>query len=129
MANLQSLLEEVAGQSIERLRNALHVFDRCQGFKNQISYASIGGHARFDNLSLQSGHVFLGKQALRKVPQVNASWRGEFIREFADVNIGVAVQTDVGLLVPVLPKADGRGLGDISKGVKELAGKVINITL
>ena len=63
-------------------------------------------------------------QALRKVPQVNASWRGDFIREFSDVNIGVAVQTDVGLLVPVLPNADAKGLGDISKGVKDLAGKV-----
>ncbi len=67
-------------------------------------------------------------QALRKVPQVNASWRGDYIREFTDVNIGVAVQTDVGLLVPVLPRADGKGLGDISKGVKELATKV-GITL
>ena len=63
-------------------------------------------------------------QALKKVPQVNASWRGDYIREFADVNIGVAVQTDVGLLVPVLPRADGKGLGDISKGVKDLATKV-----
>lgn len=58
------------------------------------------------------------------MPQVNASWRGEYIREFTDVNIGVAVQTDVGLLVPVLPRADGKGLGDISKGVKDLATKV-----
>ena len=63
-------------------------------------------------------------QALRKVPQVNASWRGDYIREFLDVNIGVAVQTDVGLLVPVLPAADAKGLGEISKNVKELAGKV-----
>lgn len=63
-------------------------------------------------------------QALRKVPQVNASWRDDYIREFLDVNIGVAVQTDVGLLVPVLPAADAKGLGDISKAVKELAGKV-----
>ena len=58
------------------------------------------------------------------MPQVNASWRGDYIREFADINIGVAVQTEVGLLVPVLPRADGKGLGDISKGVKELATKV-----
>ena len=55
---------------------------------------------------------------------MNASWRGDFIREFSDVNIGVAVQTDVGLLVPVLPKVDGKGLGDISAGVKALATKV-----
>jgi len=70
-----------------------------------------------------------GVQALRKVPQVNASWRGEFIREFTDINIGVAVQTDVGLLVPVLPNADAKGLGDISKGVKALAGKVVLVFL
>ena len=55
---------------------------------------------------------------------MNASWRGNYIREFLDINIGVAVQTDVGLLVPVLPAADAKGLGEISKSVKELAGKV-----
>lgn len=45
------------------------------------------------------------------------------MREFLDINIGVAVQTNVGLLVPVLPNADARGLSAISSGVKDLAGK------
>ncbi|KAL3637422.1 hypothetical protein CASFOL_018590 [Castilleja foliolosa] len=40
--------------------------------------------------------------ALRKVPQCNSSWTNDYIRQFHNVNINVAVQTDNGLLVPHL---------------------------
>ena len=63
-------------------------------------------------------------QALRKVPGVNSSWMGDFIRQYHNVDISVAVQTPQGLMVPVLRDADGKGLSDISAGVKALAGKV-----
>ena len=63
-------------------------------------------------------------QALRKVPGVNSSWMGDFIRQYHNVDISVAVQTPQGLMVPVLQDADGKGLSDISAGVKALAGKV-----
>ena len=38
-------------------------------------------------------------QALRKVPDVNASWMGDFIRKYHNVDISVAVQTPSGLMV------------------------------
>ena len=38
-------------------------------------------------------------QAMRKVPEANASWHGDFIRQYNDVNISVAVQTPAGLQV------------------------------
>ena len=63
-------------------------------------------------------------QALRKVPDVNASWHGDFIRRYHDVHVSVAVQTPAGLMVPVLRDADRLGLRDISTAVKALATKV-----
>ena len=56
---------------------------------------------------------------------MNASWHGDFIRRYHDVNVGVAVQTPIGLMVPVLRNADNLGLRDISGGVKSLAAKVV----
>ena len=49
---------------------------------------------------------------------------GDFIRQYHNVDISVAVQTPQGLMVPVLRDADGKGLSDSSAGVKALAGKV-----
>lgn len=95
--------------------------DKLIALRKQLNEALAAGQG--GKLSVNDFVIKACAQALRKVPQVNASWRGEFIREFADINIGVAVQTEVGLLVPVLPNVDAKGLGDISKGVKALAGK------
>ena len=61
---------------------------------------------------------------MRKVPEANASWHGDFIRQYHDVNVSVAVQTPAGLQVPVLRGADRLGLTDISSGVKDIATKV-----
>src|SRR4030095_2663622 len=44
--------------------------------------------------------------ALRSHPAVNSSWLGDKIRVNKDINIGVAVAVDEGLLVPVLFNAD-----------------------
>ena len=64
------------------------------------------------------------QQALKKVPEVNASWHGDFIRQYHNVDVSVAVQTPAGLMVPVVRGADGLGLRDISTNIKALAAKV-----
>ena len=60
--------------------------------------------------------------ALRKHPAINSSWLGESIRFNADINIGVAVAVEDGLLVPVIRHADRKGFSEINAEVKELAG-------
>ena len=61
-------------------------------------------------------------QALRKHPAINSSWLGDKIRYNADINIGVAVAVEDGLLVPVVRHADRKGYGEINAEVKEMAG-------
>ncbi|KAK1362775.1 Acetyltransferase component of pyruvate dehydrogenase complex [Heracleum sosnowskyi] len=61
--------------------------------------------------------------ALRKVPQCNSSWTNEYIRQYHNVNINVAVQTENGLFVPVIRDADMKGLSRIGDEVKHLAQK------
>lgn len=62
--------------------------------------------------------------ALRKVPEVNASWFGDYIRQYHNVDITVAVQTPAGLMIPIVRDADLKGLQTISEEVKDLAAKV-----
>lgn len=61
--------------------------------------------------------------ALRKHPMVNSSWQETKIIVHGDVNIGVAVAVDEGLLVPVVRNADMKPLSVIGKEVKEFAGR------
>ncbi len=61
--------------------------------------------------------------ALTQHPKVNSSWLGDKIRVNHDVNIGVAVAVDEGLLVPVVRNADSKPLSQISKEVKDYAQK------
>ena len=63
-------------------------------------------------------------QALRAVPDVNASWMGDFVRVYHNIDVSVAVQTPSGLMVPIVRDADALGLGEIAGAVKELAAKV-----
>ena len=48
---------------------------------------------------------------------------GDFIREFQNVNMCVAVQTDHGLMVPVIKNTNLKGLSEIAAEVKDLAGR------
>lgn len=64
--------------------------------------------------------------SLRQHPAVNSSWLGDKIRTNHNVNIGVAVAVDEGLLVPVIRYADIKTLSQINSEVREMAGKAKN---
>jgi pyruvate dehydrogenase E2 component (dihydrolipoamide acetyltransferase) len=87
-------------------------------YKDQVVKA--GG-----NLTVTSMLVKVLATALQKFPQFNASIdpdRGEIIYK-KYVNVGVAVDTDRGLLVPVIKQANQKNITQISVELQELAGK------
>lgn len=61
-------------------------------------------------------------KALKSHPAVNASWLGDHIRYNRDINVGVAVAVEDGLLVPVVRHADRKGMAEINAEVKQMAG-------
>jgi len=61
--------------------------------------------------------------ALQQHPAVNSSWLGDKIRYNQNINIGVAVAVEDGLLVPVVRHANLKSLSQINQEVKHLAGK------
>lgn len=62
-------------------------------------------------------------RAILDYPIINASLQGNEIRISGEVNIGVAVALDGGLIVPVVRNADKKGLSEISLELKSLAEK------
>jgi pyruvate dehydrogenase E2 component (dihydrolipoamide acetyltransferase) len=61
--------------------------------------------------------------ALHAVPIVNASVDGENIVYHKDVNIGIAVALDWGLIVPVVKHADEKNLLGLSRAIADLANR------
>ncbi|MDB4754164.1 pyruvate dehydrogenase complex dihydrolipoamide acetyltransferase [Akkermansiaceae bacterium] len=57
------------------------------------------------------------------VPEVNASFNGDHIVQFAHVGISVAIAVDDGLVTPVVKNAEQKSLLAISKEIKEMAGR------
>jgi 2-oxoglutarate dehydrogenase E2 component (dihydrolipoamide succinyltransferase) len=62
-------------------------------------------------------------EALKKFPAVNASVEGNDIVYHEYFDIGVAVSTDRGLIVPVLRDADQSSFADIEKSIANFAGR------
>jgi pyruvate dehydrogenase E2 component (dihydrolipoamide acetyltransferase) len=59
--------------------------------------------------------------ALRRHPAVNASYEADAIARHGEINIGIAVALEGGLIVPVLSGADRLGLREIRLGSQALA--------
>ncbi len=60
---------------------------------------------------------------LRAQPRVNRSYLDGIVVEHASVNIGVAVSTDDGLVVPTLVDVDDMSLATVSRGVRDAAAR------
>jgi pyruvate dehydrogenase E2 component (dihydrolipoamide acetyltransferase) len=67
--------------------------------------------------------VKLVAAALVQHPGVNVSWKDGTIVQHADINIGLAVAVDNGLVVPVLHRADTLSLADIAARREDLVSR------
>lgn len=76
-----------------------------------------------DRVSFNDFVIKATAAALVRHPDCNAAWHGDQIRRFSHVHIGVAVAIDDGLITPVVKHAHRKGLVQISREVKEMAGR------
>jgi pyruvate dehydrogenase E2 component (dihydrolipoamide acetyltransferase) len=74
-------------------------------------------------LSVNDFVVKAAALALRKVPKANASFGGDKLYYYHDVDIGVAVAIEDGLVTPVIRKADQKGLAAISREMRDLSAR------
>jgi pyruvate dehydrogenase E2 component (dihydrolipoamide acetyltransferase) len=59
-------------------------------------------------------------RALTRHPRLNSSYRDGALEVHAEVNLGMAVSVDDGLIVPVLRNADARSLADLAAEARRL---------
>lgn len=62
-------------------------------------------------------------EALRAVPVINASIDGDNIVYKKDINLGIAVALDNGLIVPVIPNADEKNILGLSRAIADVADR------
>ena len=74
-------------------------------------------------LSLNDFVLKAAAEAVRRVPAVNASFEGDSIRQFADVQLSFAVAIAEGLITPIIREAQNKSLIQISGEAKTLATK------
>jgi pyruvate dehydrogenase E2 component (dihydrolipoamide acetyltransferase) len=67
--------------------------------------------------------IKLAAEALKKHPNVNASWEGDVIREFGSIDIGLAVDVGNGLITPIVRNCGNKGVVAIDGELKELIQK------
>jgi 2-oxoglutarate dehydrogenase E2 component (dihydrolipoamide succinyltransferase) len=65
-------------------------------------------------------------QALRKHPIVNAATQGEAIRYNKNINIGIAVALEWGLIVPVLKQLEEKSFLGVARGIVDVADRARN---
>ena len=93
--------------------------DAALEFRKQIN-ASIKEN---EKVSVNDVIVKVAAQALIKHSWVNSSYRDKTVRFYEDADIGVAVAVEDGLITPVVRGANRKGIVEIAKEIKEMAGR------
>ncbi len=100
---------EVDAEPISRLRRQL----------NQIAESSSGTGG--SKITINDFILLATARAAAAHPKVNASFAGDAVVQYADVNLAVAVAVEDGLVTPVIRGAQSLTLRQISEAVKDLA--------
>jgi pyruvate dehydrogenase E2 component (dihydrolipoamide acetyltransferase) len=82
--------------------------------------AGLGG------ISINDFVMYATIRTLVEFPELNAHWLGDRIVQFKDVHLGMAVDTERGLVVPVIRNANHMSLGQLSTAAGKLAQNCIN---
>lgn len=88
--------------------DAGELIDTCRRLSPWVEKA-VGVRLTYTDLIIK-----MAAKALSEYPQVNASWEEEGIRVFDEINIGLAVAVEGGLVVPVIFQADKKPLHEIA---------------
>jgi pyruvate dehydrogenase E2 component (dihydrolipoamide acetyltransferase) len=82
-----------------------------------------GAGCGLENVTLNDMIIFAVSRTILNFPALNAHYGDEEMKLFKTANIGVAVDTERGLLVPTIRHAETLSLNEISRQMKELAAE------
>ena len=112
-------IQSTAQLTLNASANATQILELRKRFKKAVNNEEV------TNISINDLVLFAVAKTLVKHKEINAHFFSEKIVMFNGVNLGFAVDTPKGLMVPVIKNADKLSLKDISKEAKRL-GKACN---
>jgi len=81
------------------------------------------GRAREDRLTVTAFLLRAVALTLAEHPAFNAAWNGDVVERVDDINIGVAIALDDGLIAPALLDCRDRSIADLAAGLGDLVGR------
>jgi 2-oxoglutarate dehydrogenase E2 component (dihydrolipoamide succinyltransferase) len=124
---MSPMRKKIAEHMVASRRTSAHVHSVFEVNFHRLAQIREGRKAEFERAGAKLTYMsFITKavvDALRDVPIVNASVEGETIVYHRDINVGIAVALDWGLIVPVIKRADEKNLVGLSRSITDLAGR------
>jgi pyruvate dehydrogenase E2 component (dihydrolipoyllysine-residue acetyltransferase) len=122
--------KKIAEHMIMSRRTSAHVHSVFEVNFSRVAQIREAKKAEYERAGAKLTYLsFIIKAAvdsLRAMPVLNASIDGDNIVYHKEVNIGIAVALDWGLIVPVIKNADERNLLGLSRAVADLANRARN---
>ncbi|TVQ23004.1 MAG: 2-oxo acid dehydrogenase subunit E2 [Spirochaetaceae bacterium] len=122
---LAGIRKKIATRMLESVQNSaqltLHASGDARALLAYRARLKAAG-APYDGISLNDMVLFAVSRLLPRHPALNATFDGTAIHAHGAVHLGMAVDTERGLMVPVIRDADLRPLASISTEARRLAG-------
>jgi 2-oxoglutarate dehydrogenase E2 component (dihydrolipoamide succinyltransferase) len=119
--------KKIAEHMVASRRTSAHVHSVFEVNFSRVSAIRAARKASYEaqgtKLTFLSFIVKAAADALQESPVINASVEGDSVVYHKDVNIGIAVALDWGLIVPVIRNADRFDLLSLSQAIADLAAK------
>ena len=119
--------KRISEHMVQSVKTSAHVHSVFEVNFGRIAKIREAKKAEFERagakLTYMSFIIKAAIDALRAVPIVNASVDGDNIVYHKDINVGIAVALDWGLIVPVIKHADEKNLVGLSRAVVDLANR------
>jgi pyruvate dehydrogenase E2 component (dihydrolipoamide acetyltransferase) len=123
LTNIRKLIAKSMHASLQNSAQLTHHLcadaRRIMELRTQLKTAAANGFSA--NITLNDMVCQAVIQALKQFPQVNAHFLGDSIRYFSKVHLALAVDTERGLMVPVVRNADDLSIQGLSSQLKEIA--------
>jgi len=122
---LSVMRKKIAEHMVMSQRTSAHVHSVFHVNFSTVARIREQKKAEYEQLGARLTYMaFIGKAviaALRRFPIVNASLDGDNIVYKKDINLGIAVALEAGLIVPVIKHADEKNLLGLSRSIADLA--------
>src|SRR5687767_3769551 len=119
--------KKIAEHMVMSLQTSPHVYSAYEVDFGRIDELRKKKKAEYEAAGVKLTYTgFIAKatvDTIRQFPFSNASVDGDNIVYKRDINLGIAVALETGLIVPVIRNADERNLLGISRAIQDLAGR------